>query len=343
MSETLQLYLTEKLREIDLSLLALRDELETQLKAGKVDKTKTDSVFYKYVSRIPEADSFRATDRNGIVLYGTAIPETDTPVSIEDRDYFLRLRNNHEHDMIFSKPVLGKISNKMVIIFAMSYRNPDGSFAGVVYAPVRVSFITDRFASLKIGKNDIIALFDENRDIYARYRNNTDTDLSSKPTVSLPATITFINSKQEKLFYRSYLSLDSVERFFAFRKIPRYNLYIVSGLSTRNYFIPWLKNALLIAVPALFLINLSFFLVQYIRSTWKNLETANNSLQEALTNIKTLSGLLPICASCKKIRDDNGYWNQIELYIKDHSDVNFSHSLCPDCAKKMYPEIYKSG
>ena len=62
-----------------------------------------------------------------------------------------------------------------------------------------------------------------------------------------------------------------------------------------------------------------------------------NELQEALDNIKTLRGLLPICASCKKIRDDNGYWNQIESYISKHSNVNFTHGICPECSKELYP------
>jgi PAS domain S-box-containing protein len=64
-------------------------------------------------------------------------------------------------------------------------------------------------------------------------------------------------------------------------------------------------------------------------------------LQEALDNIKTLKGLLPICANCKKIRDDNGYWNQIEAYIRNHSEAKFSHSICPVCAEKLYPELIK--
>jgi hypothetical protein len=62
-------------------------------------------------------------------------------------------------------------------------------------------------------------------------------------------------------------------------------------------------------------------------------------LQDALANIKTLKGLLPICASCKKIRDDKGYWSQIEVYVRDHSDAEFSHGLCPDCARKYFDEI----
>jgi CheY-like chemotaxis protein len=63
-------------------------------------------------------------------------------------------------------------------------------------------------------------------------------------------------------------------------------------------------------------------------------------LEEALTRINTLSGLLPICSACKKIRDDKGYWNQIESYIMEHSEAEFTHSLCPECGKKLHPEYY---
>lgn len=66
-----------------------------------------------------------------------------------------------------------------------------------------------------------------------------------------------------------------------------------------------------------------------------------DDLQDALNNIKTLKGLIPICASCKKIRDDQGYWNELEIYISRNADIEFSHSLCPDCLKKHYPEEYE--
>ena len=66
----------------------------------------------------------------------------------------------------------------------------------------------------------------------------------------------------------------------------------------------------------------------------------NTELKEALAQIKTLSGIIPICASCKKIRDDQGYWNQLEVYIRDHSDAEFSHSYCPECITKLYPQYH---
>lgn len=61
-------------------------------------------------------------------------------------------------------------------------------------------------------------------------------------------------------------------------------------------------------------------------------------LKEALAQVKTLSGLLPICSGCKKIRDDQGYWNRIENYISKHSDAEFSHGICPDCAQRYFPD-----
>jgi len=64
-----------------------------------------------------------------------------------------------------------------------------------------------------------------------------------------------------------------------------------------------------------------------------------SELQDALAKVKTLSGLLPICAWCKKVRDDHGYWSQIEVYIEQHSDAAFTHGVCPDCVRRMYPEI----
>jgi len=71
-------------------------------------------------------------------------------------------------------------------------------------------------------------------------------------------------------------------------------------------------------------------------------ERLNCELREALKEIKTLSGLIPICAACKKIRDDKGYWNQLEHYLEEHSDAVFSHGLCPECFREYFPEAAKA-
>ena len=75
------------------------------------------------------------------------------------------------------------------------------------------------------------------------------------------------------------------------------------------------------------------------RQVEKEKDDLIKELRDALDRIETLSGLLPICASCKKIRDDKGYWNQIEAFVRDHSKAEFSHSICPECAKKLFPGV----
>lgn len=71
------------------------------------------------------------------------------------------------------------------------------------------------------------------------------------------------------------------------------------------------------------------------------LEEQAAKLRQALAKVKMLSGLVPICAYCKKIRDDKGFWSQIESYIRDHSEAEFSHGICPECAKTLFPKFTK--
>ncbi len=73
----------------------------------------------------------------------------------------------------------------------------------------------------------------------------------------------------------------------------------------------------------------------------KSQNEKERELEKATQKIKILSGLLPICANCKRVRDDKGSWKPIESYIRDHSEAEFSHSICPDCSKKLYPEFAK--
>lgn len=71
------------------------------------------------------------------------------------------------------------------------------------------------------------------------------------------------------------------------------------------------------------------------------LEEERRRLQKALDEVTTLRGIVPICANCKKIRDDQGFWNQVEVYVRDHTEAEFSHGICPECEKTLYPELFE--
>jgi hypothetical protein len=144
-------------------------------------------------------------------------------------------------------------------------------------------------------------------------------------------------------------------------------LYLVVVLIT--LWTPQSKATLLVAVLSSLLIIAVFFYKPPVEYMWKVLFNRGISLfaiwitailglqrnkaerlrnmvllerEKALQEVRILRGFLPICASCKKIRDDNGYWTQMEGYIRDHSEAEFSHSICPDCAKRLYPDFYET-
>ena len=112
----------------------------------------------------------------------------------------------------------------------------------------------------------------------------------------------------------------------------------------------WIIPALAIGFVGIIIIGLFFYIyllnkhkrnfeIQVEKRTAELMEK-NSALEKALREIKQLSGLLPICASCKKIRDDKGYWKQIEAYISENSEAKFSHGICPECAAELYPELF---
>jgi PleD family two-component response regulator len=78
-----------------------------------------------------------------------------------------------------------------------------------------------------------------------------------------------------------------------------------------------------------------------IRRLQRELEQRVAELEAALAQVRTLSGLLPICSRCKAIRDDQGYWQKVETYLMAHSEAQFSHGICPQCARDLYPELYE--
>ena len=103
---------------------------------------------------------------------------------------------------------------------------------------------------------------------------------------------------------------------------------------------PNVGNGFMLALVSVSLISFVIGLMQLNSSMLeKEQKDLINELKNALGEIKTLRGIVPICSHCKKIRDDKGYWNQIEEYISRHSEAVFSHGICQECAEKYYPEI----
>ena len=126
----------------------------------------------------------------------------------------------------------------------------------------------------------------------------------------------------------------------AYEPVAELHLGIVAKIDLAEIREPFMKAAAISGLIGMILVFLgAIFFLRISNPLIKHLIENNRKLEDALSQVKLLSGFLPICSSCKRIRDDKGYWNQIESYIRDHSEAEFSHGICPECAKKLYPEI----
>ena len=107
-------------------------------------------------------------------------------------------------------------------------------------------------------------------------------------------------------------------------------------------YIDWVGTVVSLLAPALILPLPMYGFLQLLLeldASEAEILEKNKALEQALHQVRQLSGLLPICASCKKIRDDKGYWNEVEGDIKAHSEAEFTHSICPDCCARLYPDL----
>ena len=103
-----------------------------------------------------------------------------------------------------------------------------------------------------------------------------------------------------------------------------------------------LAGLLLFIIFSVFLGKLESQIVDYQNNLEQIVKDRTRELTDALSEIKTLRGIIPICSNCKQIRDDEGIWSQIETYIRDHSEAKFTHGICPKCAQKLYPKYYRA-
>ena len=130
----------------------------------------------------------------------------------------------------------------------------------------------------------------------------------------------------------------------AHEPIQGLNLGIVAKIDLSEIRAPFIRAILTSALFSVFFIAIGIWLFRQVTEPLlTKLQNTVRSLEKALDEVNTLRGILPICAYCKKIRDDNGYWNQVEVYIKQRLDTQFSHGICPDCMKEHHPREYEAA
>jgi hypothetical protein len=127
----------------------------------------------------------------------------------------------------------------------------------------------------------------------------------------------------------------------AYEPVAELNLGIVAKIDLSEIRAPFIKASLLSGLSAIAAIILGAGL--FLKITNPILRKLNETVTQLSSEVKTLRGILPICSFCKRVRNDKGYWDQVEVYVRQHSEAEFSHSVCPDCLKEHYSDLNGKG
>lgn len=259
---------------------------------------------------------------------------------------------------------------KAIILLSRRVENRNGDFIGVLVAEIDSKFFYDRYDNyLNIDANAIV-LFDNRGVVLTGWFNPPEFrgNPIGSPIQSIPRFSSLSGRDIINGGFGSHENRDEIISVYQIRGLP----YHMAVMHTKKDILKkWnretKRDILIIGITfilALCTIALAFWqrrqrkgaefkllqhqlnLEETVRKRTEQLNLTNNvlvkkneDLEKALAEVKTLSGLLPICSNCKKIRDDKGYWNQIEGYIQQHSEAEFSHGICQECAKKYYPDF----
>jgi hypothetical protein len=343
---------------VDFALLSICSLIKSQvdqpgLPPALWDFIKTET---KYLPQVRDVFFLNET---GEVAYSTGDSPKPEPASFE----------NHRHAWLeFSIETVFSGRDKAVILLSRRVENRKGEFIGVLVAGIDSKFFYDRYDDyLNIDANAVV-LFDNSGTVLTGWFNppeSMDNPIGSN-IQTLPRFSSLSGSEIINAGFKSHENRDEIISTYQIRGLP-YHLAVMH--TKKDILKKWNRETKrdILIIGITFIIALGtillgfrqmqkrkmaeFQLLQHqlnlentvekrteeLNLTNTELVQKNEALEKALTEVKTLSGLLPICSHCKKIRDDKGYWNQIESYIQKHSEAEFSHGICQECAKKYYP------
>ncbi len=224
--------------KIDVAVFGLASEAERQLAKGAIDLGSMNRFIARQQAQLPEIDSIRLTDASGRILYGSD-SQAGTNYQINDREYFNYLAAHADSGMVISKPVIGRITGKWLIILARRVNLPDGGFGGVAFAALSLDYLSRLFSTLDVGPNGVVSMRDEEMALIVRVPEHEGPGKSVGNKVVSEQTRQNIKQSPEGGSYETTVTLDQITRRMAFQRLSNYPIYLFVGLATSDYLASW--------------------------------------------------------------------------------------------------------
>jgi len=236
--------------KIDLTVLAVADEVEKQLAGGGIDAATLNTFIARQQARLPVVGGLRVVNARGENAYGTDV-SPGVRTSVADRAYFIRLRSDPQAGLVMSEPLVGRVSQKWSLIFARRINRTDGSFGGLVYGTIELDQFRAMFATVDVGRHGSLTLRDDTLAVIARYPDLKDFSKVVGQKNASPELQRAVQAQKDGGTYHSDLAFDKIPRTYTFCKIPNRPLYVISGLAPEAFLAAWRNEAAWVAALAL--------------------------------------------------------------------------------------------
>jgi len=249
LAQVMEKNLGNTLNQVNLTLQSFADEVLRQYtQGGHYDVASLNAFIARQHSRLPALDSLGFADEKGALMYGIGVERGRSGIGA--RKYFQQLRDDPQAGMVISEPLIGHISGKLVMVLARSLRRPDGSFAGVVYAPITLDYFHRLFSKIDVGPNGVISLRDKDFAVIVRTPHASGGAAMGQRLVSSRFKNLVAENPREGTYFANTAS-DGVDRVLSYRQVGDYPLFIIIGLAERDYLASWYTEARNKAILAL--------------------------------------------------------------------------------------------
>ncbi len=331
LSQLLSHNISDMVQRGDLGLLATADEIGRQASHGGISDRIINDFITRQHQRLPEFNSLRFADENGIIRYGTSVP-SGSSISVADRDYFVRLRDDPNVGLMISKPVLGRIGGEWAIVLGRRVSKPDDTFGGVVYMGLRTSQLSSMFKELVVGPQGVVSLRALDMGMVARFPLPAAPNGGIGNQTVSPDFREHLRLDPDHGSYIAPTGLDNINRTVSYRRMTTYPGYLIVGLATDDYLAKWRNEAKELALMAALFCLATLVMGVLIWKSWRRQELSEarlhsffNATPDALL-ISDAKGMITI--TNHQVERLLGYTadelagQSIEILVPDHSRAN---------------------
>ena len=235
--------LSGSIEKIDLALLSLADELERQLASkNRIDEAAVTAFMARHEQRLPEVEAFRVANANGLVIIGKGLNKNEL-VSWADRDYFKYHRAHADHALQITKPQMGRVAKKYIVGFSQRYNYPDGSFAGVVSAPIALAYFSEILSRFNLGPNGIFSLRNNELGLITRFPAILDKSAGQVGNTAVSVELRQLISTGAMVgSYFTPQGADGLERIVTFRRLSKVPIIVIAGAAIDDFMKDWVRD-----------------------------------------------------------------------------------------------------